>query len=69
MSTPITPLAHQKEGLDEIIARAKAYFAGIWKNLSIRPRWHSLVDSHARGWTILTYLRTCMMTSSKTLNP
>jgi SpoVK/Ycf46/Vps4 family AAA+-type ATPase len=43
MSAPITPLAHQKEALDEIIARAKAYFAGTWKNLSIRPRWHSLV--------------------------
>jgi ATP-dependent Clp protease ATP-binding subunit ClpA len=43
MSIPITPLAHQKEALDEIIARAKAYYAGTWKKLPIRPRWHSLV--------------------------
>jgi SpoVK/Ycf46/Vps4 family AAA+-type ATPase len=43
MSIPITPLDHQKEALDEIIARAKAYYAGTWKNLPIRPRWHSLI--------------------------
>lgn len=43
MSIPITPLDHQKEALDEIIARAKAYYAGAWKNLPIRPRWHSLI--------------------------
>lgn len=43
MSIPITPLDHQKEALDEIIARANAYYAGAWKNLPIRPRWHSLI--------------------------
>jgi SpoVK/Ycf46/Vps4 family AAA+-type ATPase len=43
MSIPITPLDHQKEALDEIIARAKAYYAGTWRKLPIRPRWHSLI--------------------------
>lgn len=43
MSFTTTPLAHQKEALVEIIARAKAYYAGNWKNLPIRPRWHSLI--------------------------
>lgn len=43
MSISITPLAHQKEALNEITARAKAFFAGHWRNLPIRPRWHSLV--------------------------
>lgn len=43
MSIAITPLAHQKEALNEITARAKAFFAGQWRNLLIRPRWHSLV--------------------------
>jgi SpoVK/Ycf46/Vps4 family AAA+-type ATPase len=43
MSIPITPLGHQKEALDEIISRAKAFFAGNWQNLPILPRWHSLV--------------------------
>jgi SpoVK/Ycf46/Vps4 family AAA+-type ATPase len=43
MSMPHTPLNHQKEALEELTVRAKAYFAGTWKNLPIRPRWHSLV--------------------------
>lgn len=43
MSISITPLAHQKEALEEITARAKAFFAGHWRTLPIRPRWHSLV--------------------------
>jgi len=43
MSIPIAALSHQKEALDEIIARAKAYYAGNWHDLPILPRWHSLV--------------------------
>lgn len=43
MSITITPLVHQQEALNEITARAKAYFAGNWRSLPIRPRWHSLV--------------------------
>ncbi len=38
-----TPLAHQQEALNEITARARAYFAGNWRGLPIRPRWHSLI--------------------------
>jgi ATP-dependent Clp protease ATP-binding subunit ClpA len=43
MSMPITPLAYQKEALEEITSRANAYFAGQWKNLPIHPRWHTLI--------------------------
>jgi SpoVK/Ycf46/Vps4 family AAA+-type ATPase len=43
MSMPFTPLAYQKEALEEITARANAYFAGQWKNLPIHPRWHTLI--------------------------
>jgi SpoVK/Ycf46/Vps4 family AAA+-type ATPase len=43
MSIPFTPLAYQKDALEEITARAKAYFAGQWKNLPIHPRWHTLI--------------------------
>ena len=43
MCISIKPLAHQQAALEEIIARAKAYYAGNWMNLPILPRWHSLV--------------------------
>lgn len=43
MSILTSPLPHQKDALNEIIARANAYYAGTWRNLPIRPRWHSLV--------------------------
>lgn len=36
-------LAHQKAALDELVARARAYFSGSWINLPIQPRWPSLI--------------------------
>jgi SpoVK/Ycf46/Vps4 family AAA+-type ATPase len=65
MSIPITPLAHQKEALDEIIARAKAYYAGNWQNLPICPRWHSLVCGQTGvGKTALAGLAAAMTGAS-----
>ena len=43
MSELNRPLNHQKNALNEITARARAYFAGHWRSLPITPRWHSLV--------------------------
>jgi SpoVK/Ycf46/Vps4 family AAA+-type ATPase len=37
------PLAHQKQALDEITARAHAYFRGDWLGLPVQPRWASLL--------------------------
>ncbi len=37
------PLAHQRAALDEITARARAYFAGDWQQLPVIPRWASLM--------------------------
>lgn len=36
-------LNHQQVALDEIIARARAYYRGDWHALLIKPRWHSLL--------------------------
>lgn len=36
-------LDHQKQALDEIVARARAYFRGDWLGLPIQPRWASLL--------------------------
>ncbi len=36
-------LEHQADAITEIAARARAFFAGEWKGLSIKPRWHSLL--------------------------
>ena len=65
MSIQITPLGHQKEALDEIISRAKAYYTGNWKNLPIRPRWHSLVCGQTGvGKTALASLAAAMTGAS-----
>lgn len=37
------PLSHQKEAAAEITARAKAFFSGRWKGLSLPCRWHTLM--------------------------
>jgi hypothetical protein len=34
---------HQQPAVDEILARARAYFDGQWRMLSFRPRFHSLL--------------------------
>lgn len=36
-------LEHQAAAVAEIVARARAYFAGEWRGLAIRPRFHSLL--------------------------
>ncbi len=36
-------LEHQQAALDEIVARARAYFRGDWRDLPIQPRWASLM--------------------------
>lgn len=36
-------LDHQREALNEIVARARAYFRGDWRGLPITPRWASLM--------------------------
>jgi len=36
-------LTHQKAAVDELMARARAYYRGNWRDLTIQPRWHSLV--------------------------
>lgn len=36
-------LDHQREALEEITRRARAYFKGDWHNLPIQPRWASLM--------------------------
>lgn len=36
-------LEHQQVALDEIVARAKAYFRGDWRHLFIQPLWASLL--------------------------
>jgi len=36
-------LEHQRAALDEIIRRARAYYAGDWHDLPIQPRWASLI--------------------------
>lgn len=36
-------LDHQKNALEEITRRARAYFAGDWRGLPILPRWASLM--------------------------
>lgn len=37
------PLDYQREALAEITARAKAYYSGRWKGLSLPCRWHTLL--------------------------
>ncbi len=34
---------HQKDAFAELLARARAYFAGEWRAFSIKTRWHSLL--------------------------
>ncbi len=36
-------LAHQREALEEIVRRARAYFRGDWRGLPVEPRWASLL--------------------------
>lgn len=36
-------LEHQQIALNEIVARARAYFRGDWRNLNLYPRWASLI--------------------------
>lgn len=36
-------LDHQRKALDEIVARARAYFRSDWRDLPIQPRWASLM--------------------------
>lgn len=36
-------LEHQRQALDEIVSRARAYFRGDWRGLPIQPRWASLM--------------------------
>ena len=36
-------LEHQADAVAEIVDRARAYFAGEWRGLAIKPRWHTLL--------------------------
>ena len=36
-------LKHQREALDEIVRRARAYFRGDWRGLPVLPRWASIM--------------------------
>lgn len=36
-------LEHQADAVAQIAARARAYFAGEWRGLAIKPRWHTLL--------------------------
>ncbi|MFN4804524.1 MAG: AAA family ATPase [Akkermansiaceae bacterium] len=42
-SRQLNALDHQREALDEIISRARAYFRGNWRHLPILPRWATLI--------------------------
>ena len=37
------PFEHQTAALSEIVDRARAFYAAEWRELPIKPRWHSLV--------------------------
>lgn len=37
------PLNHQRQALDEIVSRARAFYAGEWLELPVVPRWASLL--------------------------
>ena len=37
------PFDYQSAALTEIVARARAFFAGQWRELHIQPRWHSIL--------------------------
>jgi hypothetical protein len=34
---------HQKSAFEELLSRARTYFAGDWRELPIKPRFHSLI--------------------------
>lgn len=45
-------LEHQRQALDEIVSRARAFFRSDWRGLPIQPRWASLlVGSTGTGKT------------------
>lgn len=37
------PFQHQAAALNEVVARGQVFYAGQWRDLSIKPRFHSLI--------------------------
>lgn len=55
-------LDHQREALNEIVARARAYFAGDWRDLPIQPRCATLmVGPSGNGKTAVAAMATARL--------